>query len=110
MKLNYKKTIRLVGAALLAAFAALPARADYQSTVLSQGPAGYWRLNETTQPPPPPINATNSGSVGSPAGDGTYNSAIRGVKPGAIASESANTAVHLTGATANEVRIPYQPQ
>ena len=49
MKANHLGVqVRLLGAALLVLAASLPVRADYQSTVLSQGPIGYWRLNETT--------------------------------------------------------------
>jgi hypothetical protein len=69
--INSRLRVSLGGAIILAMFAALPARADtYQSTVLAQNPAGYWRLNETTQPAP---NATtpNLGSLGSSA-LGTY--------------------------------------
>jgi len=101
----------LGGAMVLALFAASPVRADYQSTVVAQKPVGYWRLNETAQPPVPPINATNIGSVGSTAGDGVYYYALRGVTPGAIVSEPANGAVQFTASTdGNRVRIPYQPQ
>jgi hypothetical protein len=46
----------------MAGIASFSARADYQSTVLSQNPVGYWRLNETTAPPPP--YAVNSGTLG----------------------------------------------
>ena len=108
MKLHHPVLVRFGSALLAVATVALSARADYQSTVLSQNPAAYYRLNETA-PPPPPVNVTNSGSVGL-AGNGTYNSAIRGVTPGAIVSEPTSASVHLVGATANEVRIPYQPQ
>jgi len=48
----------LVGAIMLALFAALPARADYQSAVLAQNPAGYWRLNETAMPVSSPTTRT----------------------------------------------------
>ena len=54
---------RIAGVVLLAAAAAMPAYADYQSTVLSQGPFGYWRLNETLAPPQA-VAVTNSGSLG----------------------------------------------
>jgi hypothetical protein len=109
--INSRLRVPLGGAIVLALFAALPARADYPSTVLSQNPAGYWRLNETGQPPPPPINASNIGTVGSPAGDGTYEpGCIRGVTPGAIVSQPANGCVELTGIAGNRVRIPDQPQ
>jgi hypothetical protein len=96
------------GASLLAFAGALPAFADYQSTVLSQNPSAYWRLNETTVPPVPPIFAANAGSVGS-AGNGTYsNGVVRGVS-GALAGD-ANTAAHFPQSAGNRVRIPYQPQ
>lgn len=61
---------RLLGAALLALTATLSVRADYQSTVLSQGPVGYWRLNETATPPYNAF-ATNYGSLGA-AANGPY--------------------------------------
>ena len=76
--INSRLGVPLGGAMMLALFATLPARADYQSTVLSQNPDGYWRLNETT-PPPPNNYAANQGSLGSSA-QGTYeNSPIRGL-------------------------------
>lgn len=56
--------------ALISGSAALPALADYQSDVLAQSPVGYWRLNETTQPPIGDV-ATNRGSLG-PAATGYY--------------------------------------
>jgi hypothetical protein len=100
----------LLTATLLAGIASYSARADYQSTVLSQNPVAYWRLNETTAPPPP--FTANSGSVGAP-GNGTFNNGvIRGV-PGAIVGDPGNTAVRLLGGLTtpgNRVRIPYQTQ
>ena len=55
--LNLRLTqARFVGLALLATGLAGPARADYSSTVISQGPVGYWRLSETT-PPHAPITS-----------------------------------------------------
>jgi len=57
-------------AVMLASLAVLPARADYQSTVVDQGPVGYWRLNETTAPVANGTTA-NLGSLGSSA-MGTY--------------------------------------
>ena len=67
------KTRSLLAGAALAAFVAVPlARADYASTVLSQGPVGYWRLNETLQPPASTAAANSGGSLGASA-NGTYN-------------------------------------
>src|SRR5512133_799018 len=63
--------LRLSGAVLLAFLAMLPARADYPNTVTSQGPVGYWRLNETAQPPTG-VSAVNQGTLGTSA-VGAYN-------------------------------------
>lgn len=93
---------RIAGALLLAAAAVLPARADYPSTVLSQSPVGYWRLNETTQP----LNATttvNYGSLGVSAA-GTYNNSSSGGQPGPFAG---STSVGLDGIS-QTVTTPYQ--
>src|SRR5579883_1857627 len=111
MRQNFLKNIPIPATAvILAITGALTARADYSSTVLSQQPVGYWRLNETTPPPVPPVLATNIGSVGA-GGNGVYVSANRGVAPGAIVSEPSNGAVSFAGlVSSNRVRIPYQPQ
>jgi hypothetical protein len=111
MKKTHRKLLGLLACGTLALSAQIAFSADYQTTVLSQGPVGYWRLNETDQPPVPPINATNIGTVGSPAGDGNYFEAIRGVTPGAIVSQPANRAVKfvdptdIVGTPANRVWI-----
>jgi hypothetical protein len=97
----------IAGAVLLAAAAVLPVRADYQSTVLSQGPVGYWRLNETVPPPVLPLFATNLGSVG-PAGNGSLFSVSRG-RPGALAGDT-DTAFGFPGIDPVRVRVPWQPQ
>src|SRR5712671_1900986 len=92
---------RLAAAALLALCSVLPARADYSSTVLSQGPVGYWRLNETIQPF---IigGATNQGSLGS-AIIGTYNNFPTRALAGPF---SGSTAVGVDG-TSQSVTTPY---
>jgi hypothetical protein len=69
MKLKYTKSSLLAATVLLGLSAALPALADYPSTVLSQGPAGYWRLNETVAPPANVV-AINQGSLS--GANGTY--------------------------------------
>lgn len=68
--------------ALLCATAALTARADYQSQVLSQNPIGYWRLNETAPAPPGDI-ATNRGTLGA-ATPGYYLGTVSKGFPGAL--------------------------
>src|ERR1051325_6002214 len=86
----------LAGGALLVIWATPPAIADYPSTILSQQPAGYWRLNETTPPPVPQTTATNLGSLGTPA-DGMYtNGTVKGVS-GALAGDPANKAAAFNG-------------
>jgi hypothetical protein len=70
MKTMNLKTSSRIALALLACSAALTARGDYPSTVLSQGPVGYWRLQEST-PTPPPVLATNIGSL-APSFNATY--------------------------------------
>jgi hypothetical protein len=98
--INSRLLVPLGGAIILAMFAALPARADYQSTVLAQNPAGYWRLNETTQPAP---NATTP-NLGSLAGAiGTYNGAPTHQLPGPFAG---SLAVGLDGSS-QSVTTPF---
>jgi hypothetical protein len=93
---------RLAGAVFLAAGAAWTARADYPGTVISQGPAGYWQLNETTQPPSN-VAAVNSGSLGASA-NGTFNAfPLRGL-PGPF---SGSLAVQFDGSS-QSVTTPYQ--
>ncbi|MEI6783068.1 MAG: hypothetical protein WCQ21_19340, partial [Verrucomicrobiota bacterium] len=77
--INSRLRVPLRGAMMLALLAALPARADYQSTVLAQSPAGYWRLSETTTPV---VNSTtpNLGSLA--ACEGTYISSPAHQLPG----------------------------
>jgi hypothetical protein len=94
--------VPLGGAIALALFAALPARADYQSTVLDQNPAGYWRLNETAQPPAT-TPAANQGSLGSSA-DGTYNNFPTRGLTGPFAG---SLAVGLSGAAGCSVTTPW---
>jgi len=98
---------RPAGLALLAATLAFRAHADYQSTVISQAPVGYWRLGETTQPHPPLTTAANLGTLGS-LENGTYNgdqSFFRGF-PGALASS--DTAAQLNIAASDQsVQAPF---
>jgi hypothetical protein len=105
MKTQCLKTRTLLAGAALLALAASPlARADYQSTVLSQGPVGYWRLTETTPSPAPITIAANLGS--SAAGNGTYNGPsgyFRG-QPGALANST--TSARTDGAAQN-ITVPY---
>lgn len=93
----------LSGAALATLLSASPALADYQSTVVSQSPAGYWRMNETVQP----INtttATNIGSLGSSA-NGSYLANASGGVTGPFAGSAA---VGLDG-TSQYVNTPWTP-
>ncbi|MDB6112783.1 MAG: Laminin sub domain 2, partial [Pedosphaera sp.] len=104
MKLNSSRLrIHLARGMLLASLGTLSVHADYQSTVLSQGPAGYWRLNETAPAQAPITNAVNLGSLGTA---GTYEGSqgfFRGF-PGALANSG--TAVHFDGSS-QDVLVPY---
>ena len=100
--INSRFLVPLGGAIVLALFAASPARADYQSTVLDQNPVGYWRLNETTQPPVVTTTA-NKGSLGSSA-NGTYNNDPTRALPGPFAG---SVAVGFDGSS-QSVTTPWQ--
>jgi hypothetical protein len=102
----------VIGTVLLAWCAALAARADLPATLLSQGPVGYWRLNETIQPPPP-HPAANLGSLGT-AGDGQYLFGPRRGEPGALTGTPATSVRFLNpnldaayGGT--KVEVPFNP-
>jgi len=84
------------GAIILTALSPLTTRADYPSTVLSQGPVGYYRLSELTAIVDVPAIATNLGTLGSPR-NGTVNGGLlgRGVS-GAI---GADTAMQFNGSS-----------
>jgi hypothetical protein len=81
------------GLAAALTLSALPASADYATTVSSLNPLGYWRLNEPTQPAVPTYPMTNSSAAGN-----TLNGAYYGVpslgQPGAL---STGTAANLNG-------------
>ena len=93
---------------------ALCAQADYSSTVVSQGPKVYYRLNEAG---PVVLNtATNLGTAGA-AANGIYEPLVRLGEPGALAgstdkavSFSGGVAPGTTGGTLNaitKVVVPY---
>jgi len=93
MKPYFKTSLRLAGTLLLALSAGLAARADYQSTILSQSPAAYYRLNETQQPLA--FTITNLGSLGTSVAS-TYVSFPPLNQPGPFAG---SVAVGLDGAS-----------
>lgn len=109
---TWKTGTLLVGGAILAVVVSPFARADYQSTVLSQGPVGYWRMNETAQPPSA-ILGTNQGSLGSTANGSFLVDPIRGL-PGALAGDS-DTAVgfsnpgNVVGYCGTKIDVPNNP-
>ncbi len=78
-----------LAATLLVGSPALILAQDYPTTILSQQPVGYWRLEETTQPIPDNFTAANLGSLGS-GESGTYTSdVVRGLPsafPGGVTS------------------------
>jgi hypothetical protein len=74
----------ILGTATLLGLATLPIVArDYPSTILSQQPVGYWRLEENEQPTVNSFSAANLGSLGS-AENGTYTDSVTRGQPGAF--------------------------
>lgn len=71
------------------------ARADYQSVVMSQSPAGYWRLNDNVAAPSP-VTAANLGSIGS-SGNGSFLADVGLGGSGALPAEPASTAAVFPG-------------
>jgi Concanavalin A-like lectin/glucanases superfamily len=82
-----------------AAPAAPSARPSYSATVLTDGPAGYWRMGETSGTTM--IDATKNGN------DGTYAGAVKLGQSGALAGDKA-TAVAFDGHSA-EATVPSSP-
>ena len=104
---NHPVLPAVIGATLLAMSAGWAAGADYATTVLSQGPAGFWELNEAV----PPQAAANLGSLGA-AGNGVYQYDAVGGQPGAL-SGSTNTSVRFFNPLQevtlgrSKVEVPY---
>ena len=53
-----RQILKLTGMLALVSGAATTLTADYASTVSNLKPVAFWRLNETTQPPPPTWRST----------------------------------------------------
>ena len=105
-----RPALRLWVLLLLTGFAPI-ARGDYAATVLSQGPVAYWRFNETNQPPPQPIMATNLGSLGNSLNGDLLNGVVRG-GPGLLAgsgitSDRFTNSTWLVRTIGSYVNVPY---
>jgi len=75
----------LLGLSTLCGFVTSPIEArDYPSTILSQKPVGYWRLEENVQPTVNSFTAVNLGSLGS-AVNGVYADSVTRGQPGGFA-------------------------
>ncbi|MBI3416523.1 MAG: immunoglobulin domain-containing protein [Verrucomicrobia bacterium] len=111
-----KSLTNLVSASVIATVtlawcAGQPAKADVPTTVLSQGPVGYWRLNETVQPPSSPPPAADTGSLGA-TGDGLYLFGPKRGEPGALSGSSATSARFFNpdfdpGLGGSKVEVPF---
>ena len=102
---------KVLGATALAAHvtAGRTVGADYASTVLADGPIGYWRLNEPAKSEAS-VAIANSGSLGTAADGsvrGSLNSVVGGV-PAPLVGD-ANTALRFDGLD-GKVEIPYQAE
>lgn len=101
-----------MGATLATLFAGITGMADYPAALVQQGPVGYWRLNETIQPPAP-APAANLGALGA-TGNGTYILDAKKGFPGAIpgnpdtAARFSNPKLDATYG-GSKVEIPYNP-
>lgn len=100
-----KQNLVCLGAAAFALWAIPSARGDFSNTVMSFNPAAYWRLNETTQPPPPDV-ALNLGTLGT-KGQGYYLGGATHPQPGALTG-STDTAALFDG-TSGSVVVPFSP-
>ncbi|HRY50245.1 MAG TPA: immunoglobulin domain-containing protein [Candidatus Paceibacterota bacterium] len=99
-----RQRIALLFAAVALGGTAIEARADYSSTVLANRPVGYWRLNETVQPPAADI-ANNNGSLGA-AARGYYQGTVIHPMTGALAAGS-DTAAIYDGVAGTATVVPY---
>lgn len=94
----------LIIAGLLATLTS--ALADYQSTIQSQSPVGYWRLNDSVSAPAP-ILATNLGSLGA-LGNAEYRNDITLGASGALPSQPGDGAVSCYESVDRaRVRVPF---
>ncbi len=100
--------------ALALALGLLPARADYKSTVLADGPAGYWRFSEIGVVTPPDL-ATNLGTAGAES-QGVYygNMSTMQQQPGVLSTDTAarfdgssQGVLIPTGSAAASVAAPF---
>ncbi len=94
-----RKLIASALTAMLALGAGLATQAQtYSNAVMGLNPAGYWPLNETTQPPAPfaqTIVARNIGSLGA-AGNGFYGAWYQPTTVSVTNINGANTNVYTT--------------
>ncbi len=94
-----------IACAVLVLAAACGARADYSSTVLSDSPAGYWRLADTPTTLAEPYQVTNSGSLGAVA-NGNYAGYVGRQEAGALIGTD-NKANRFWGNIAELSRVTF---
>jgi len=106
MKENLLRIIpRFAGAFLVTAAAVMPARADYQSTVQSYGPIGYWRFDETVASPP--LNLiSNLSSLGSIANGVCVDNPVK-AQPGIIGNCIQFINASSVGDCGTKIDIPW---
>lgn len=95
----------LAAGAVVFAFSATTyvAKADYQSTILADAPAGYWRLGEMPSTLADPYQVTNRGTLGT-AADGVFVGYVGREEPGALTG-STDTAMRFWGNVAELSRV-----
>ncbi len=110
MTLQNRTALAVSTVALVGLLAGHTAHADYASTVLADGPAAYFRLNDNAVTPPPPV-ATNLGSLGA-TGNGAYSGSYLKPVEGAMAGDTAvgfSNPGSTTVAYVGSVNVPNHP-
>src|SRR5438552_2777317 len=111
MKLNLaKKSLYSAAVTLLALSPRQTIAADYQNTVLSKSPLGYWRLGETTAVPGTPDIIANSGSLGA-AGNGYPGPDVIKAQAGVVGTSCSftNPGASVSYDPFSIIDVPYNP-
>ncbi len=104
MRTNQRiRSLTAAASAALVLATNLALAADYQSTVLADSPAGYWRLGELPVTFADPYVATNLGSLGT-AANGSFVGGLIREAPGALAG-STDTACQFNTAESSRITI-----
>ncbi|SPE63360.1 exported hypothetical protein [Verrucomicrobia bacterium] len=100
---------RIAGIFLFASTAAVSVRADYPSLVLSNSPVAYWRFNETTPSPQPPVVSNVAPALGA-TGTGYIVDDVTLGQPGIVGNCALfDNAADTVGNCGSRIDVPFQP-